>query len=214
MPLLQGYGGGGREDTGVGVEYRLTSDLVTTRVVMAVLVRSFVEVSDFVVLWSVATGGWCRVEVVFQGWLDVRVVVVEAGGVVLTYTGLDVLLTGVGYHGDDRTSEYDTDTGVDEVPTKVEDQVDGDDRTSFTTVLTPEYDTGVAELPTVLEYQLDEDARTSFTPVFATGSEDKTPPSPTPSFRCIPSTKGSALPSLAGACFNQHLPRNSPSSTF
>ena len=58
MPLLQGYGGGSWEETGVGVEYRLVLDLVMTRVVVAVLVRSFVEVSDFVVLWGVATGGW------------------------------------------------------------------------------------------------------------------------------------------------------------
>ena len=56
--MLHGYEGAGREDTGVGVEYRLALDLVTTRVVVAVLVRSFVEVSDFVVLWGVATGGW------------------------------------------------------------------------------------------------------------------------------------------------------------
>jgi hypothetical protein len=58
VPLFHGYGGGGREEDGVGVEYWLTLDLVTTRVVVAVLVRSFVEVSDFVVLWGVATGGW------------------------------------------------------------------------------------------------------------------------------------------------------------
>lgn len=158
----------------------------------------------------------------FQGWLDVRVVV-EGVGVVLTYTGLDVLLTGVGYHGDDRTCEYDTGVNVllagvgyqvddrtsddnsvdvDELLTGVEDQLDVDDSTSFTTVLTPEYDTGITELPTVLDSQLAVDASTSFPPVSATGPEDKTPPS----FLCIPSTKGSALPSLAGACFNQHLP--------
>ena len=159
----------------------------------------------------------------FQGWLDVREVV-EMVGVVLTYTGLDVLLTGVGYHGDDRTCEYDTSVDVllagveyqvddrtseydnsvdaDELLTRVEDQLDVDDSTSFTTVLTPEYDTGITELPTVLEPHLDVDASTSFPPVSATGPEDKTPPS----FLCIPSTKGSALPSLAGACFNQHLP--------
>lgn len=58
VPLLHGYGGGSQEDTGVGVEYRLALDLVTTRVAVAVLVSSFVEVSDFVVLWGVATGGW------------------------------------------------------------------------------------------------------------------------------------------------------------
>ena len=147
----------------------------------------------------------------------------EGVGVVLTYTGLDVLLTGVGYHGDDRTCEYDTGVNVllagvgyqvddrtsddnsvdvDELLTGVEDQLDVDDSTSFTTVLTPEYDTGITELPTVLDSQLAVDASTSFPPVSATGPEDKTPPS----FLCIPSTKGSALPSLAGACFNQHLP--------
>ena len=133
-------------------------------------------------------------------------VVVEVVGGVLTYTGLDVLLTGVGCHGDDRTSECDT--GVDVLPTGFKYQEDGDDRTTFTAVLTSEYDTSVDvdELSTRLEDQVDVDAKTSFIPVLATGSEDKTPPSPIPSFRCIPSTKGSALPSLAGACFNQHLP--------
>jgi hypothetical protein len=76
VPLLQGDGGG-REDTGEGVGYRLALDLVTTRVVVAVTVRSFVVVTDFVVLRGVTTGGWYGVEVLFHGWL-------EGGGVVLT----------------------------------------------------------------------------------------------------------------------------------
>jgi hypothetical protein len=74
--LLQVYGGGGREDTGEGVGYKLVLDLVTTRVVVAVRVRNFVVVTDFVVLRGGAAGGWYEAVVLFHGRL-------EGGGVVL-----------------------------------------------------------------------------------------------------------------------------------
>ena len=96
VPLLQGYVGGSWEETRVGVEYGLVLGLVTTRVSVAVLVRSFVEVAGFVVLKGVVTaGGWYQVGVLFRGKLDVRVRVgVEEAGVVLAYTGgVNVLLT-------------------------------------------------------------------------------------------------------------------------
>jgi hypothetical protein len=97
-----------------------------------------------------------------------------------------VLLAGVGYHGDDGTSEYE--------------------------------DTGVAVLVTRLEYQGDDsndsDDSTSLLTVLDALSKEKPPPSPETSFFCIPRTKGSGLPSLAGACFNQHLPWKLPSPTF
>jgi hypothetical protein len=51
----------------------------------------------------VTTGGWYCVEVLFHGWLD-EIVAVKGAGVVLPYTGFDVLLTGVEYQGDDSTS--------------------------------------------------------------------------------------------------------------
>ena len=89
VPLLQGYVGGSWEETRVGVEYGLVLGLVTTRVSVAVLVRSFVEVAGFVVLKGVVTAGvWYQVGVLFRGELDVRVRVgVEEAGVVLAYTG-------------------------------------------------------------------------------------------------------------------------------
>jgi hypothetical protein len=74
----------------------------------------------------------------------------ETTGVVLAYIGIDELLTGVKYHGDERTSlaiAFDAVTDWDE---------------------------------TGLEFES--------------------------SFLCIPRTKGSGRPSLAGACFSQHLP--------
>jgi hypothetical protein len=56
--LPQRYGGGVQEESGVAVEYWLALDLVTTRVFVAVLVRTFVNVTDFVVLsGGVTTGG-------------------------------------------------------------------------------------------------------------------------------------------------------------
>ena len=56
--LLLLQGDGGQEETGVGVEYWLALDLVTTMVFVAVLVRTFVAVTAFVVLrGGVTTGG-------------------------------------------------------------------------------------------------------------------------------------------------------------
>lgn len=80
----------------------------------------------------------------------------------------------------------------------------GDDSTSFTIVLDA--------VLTGVEYQGDDS--TSFTTVFDAFSKEKTPPDSETSFFCIPRTRGSGRPSLAGACFSQHLPAKLPSSTF